>query len=224
MRLILVRHGEPNYQLDCLTETGKVQAQAAAKRLQEEKIDAFYSSTCGRAFETAQAAAALYGMEVHELPFMREISWWSGEERAFNGHPWKQTDELVREGYDLMSPDWKEHPYFKDSVVLQSYARVVDGLDPWLAELGYEREGSSYRCTKEQHGNIALFSHGGSSSVVLAHLLNLTFPYVCAMIRPNFTTITILHFRSAPGELVLPRIELLNDARHIRMTEPTYNN
>ncbi len=34
MRIIFVRHGEPNYELDCLTETGKKQAEAAARRLE----------------------------------------------------------------------------------------------------------------------------------------------------------------------------------------------
>ena len=30
MRIIFVRHGEPDYKRDCLTETGKAQAAAAA--------------------------------------------------------------------------------------------------------------------------------------------------------------------------------------------------
>ena len=33
MRLIFVRHGEPDYQKDCLTETGRIQAELAADRL-----------------------------------------------------------------------------------------------------------------------------------------------------------------------------------------------
>ena len=53
MRIIFVRHGHPNYQLDCLTPLGKKQAEAAAKRLHEEKIDLVCASTKGRAMETA---------------------------------------------------------------------------------------------------------------------------------------------------------------------------
>ena len=33
MRIIFVRHGEPDYVRDCLTDTGKEQAAAAAERL-----------------------------------------------------------------------------------------------------------------------------------------------------------------------------------------------
>ena len=32
MRIIFVRHGEPDYEHDCLTETGKLQAVDAAER------------------------------------------------------------------------------------------------------------------------------------------------------------------------------------------------
>ena len=38
MRIIFVRHGEPDYARDCLTEAGRRQAAAAAERLAEEGI------------------------------------------------------------------------------------------------------------------------------------------------------------------------------------------
>ena len=56
MRILFVRHGHPNYELDCLTELGKKQAEAAALRLKDEGIEEIYASTCGRAFETAVTA------------------------------------------------------------------------------------------------------------------------------------------------------------------------
>ena len=39
MRLLFVRHGHPNYELDCLTDLGHLQAEAAAERLMKENID-----------------------------------------------------------------------------------------------------------------------------------------------------------------------------------------
>ena len=35
MRIVFVRHGEPDYAHDCLTERGRIQAQAAAERIAE---------------------------------------------------------------------------------------------------------------------------------------------------------------------------------------------
>ena len=53
MRIIFVRHGEPDYQRDCLTETGREQAAAAAERLAGEGIVEIYASPCGLARQTA---------------------------------------------------------------------------------------------------------------------------------------------------------------------------
>ena len=39
MKIIFVRHGHPDYMKDCLTELGHPQAEAAAERLKNEKID-----------------------------------------------------------------------------------------------------------------------------------------------------------------------------------------
>ena len=39
MRIIFVRHGEPDYEHDCLTDRGLVQAEAAAARLEGEGIE-----------------------------------------------------------------------------------------------------------------------------------------------------------------------------------------
>ena len=44
MRLILVRHGDPDYDKDCLTELGHRQADIVAQRLLEEGIEEIYSS------------------------------------------------------------------------------------------------------------------------------------------------------------------------------------
>ena len=49
MRLILVRHGDPNYELDCLTELGHEQAKVVAQRLMEEGIEKIFCSPQGRA-------------------------------------------------------------------------------------------------------------------------------------------------------------------------------
>ena len=39
MRIVFVRHGEPDYEHDCLTPAGREQALAAAERLKEENIE-----------------------------------------------------------------------------------------------------------------------------------------------------------------------------------------
>ena len=53
MRILIIRHAEPDYTTDTLTEKGKREALLLSERLSRLPIRAFYVSTMGRARETA---------------------------------------------------------------------------------------------------------------------------------------------------------------------------
>ena len=220
MRIIFVRHGEPDYANDCLTDIGRVQAEQAARRLMDEHIEGIWSSPLGRAAETAKAASAVLGLPVQTLPFMREVHWGSmdGTPIYAGGHPWEIVDEMARQGTDLNCPDWRESPFFSSNRVTECVDEVEKGIDEWLASFGYIREGAYYRHTVEEetHRTVALFSHGGSSCAAIGHILNLPFPYACALLHFEFTGITVLRLDRKPGPCTLPCLELANDGRHIR--------
>jgi len=220
MRIIFVRHGEPDYERDCLTPLGKTQARAAAERLGEEGIRAVFSSPLGRALETARYTADRLGLPVQTLPFMRELQWGSADGAPLfaDGHPWDIADELARTGWDLTRTDWPEHPYFRRNLVTASSAFVARETDGWLETLGYRREGCAYRCCRadDAQDTVALFCHGGSSSAALAQIFRLPFPYLCAALHLSFTGIFIARFSRQPGSLGQPIVELAGDGRHIR--------
>ena len=62
MRLLFIRHGDPDYDHDCLTPLGQREAALTADRLASLPIDEVYVSPLGRAQETAQATLAKNGM------------------------------------------------------------------------------------------------------------------------------------------------------------------
>lgn len=217
MRLLLVRHGHPNYELDCLTPLGHLQAEAAAERLMREHIDLFFTSTCGRAVETAEHTASRYGMNVTQLPFMREVTWgYNGIPNDPAGHPWNLVDNMILEGKALGNADWREVLPFSGNSICANVDLIASEFDQWMETLGYIREGDYYRAGENTAKTVALFSHGGSSNAVLAHVLNLPFPYVIQVFRADFTSITALNFPDTPGELVMPVLELVNDCAHIK--------
>jgi len=229
MRIIFVRHGHPNYVNDCLTPLGHKHAAAAAERLKDEGITEIYSSTCGRAYETAGYVAKKYGLPIVECEFMREISWGSVDNGPLflDGHPWGTVDNMMAKGESILSPNWaKEEPFVRNKMV--GYVEnIAVALDEWLETLGYKREGLYYRVAdKNAVGvggsridtakTIAAFGHGGAGSAIFSHLFNLPYPFVCTTINQDYTGITIVEFPDTSGALVKPRFEIMNDARHIR--------
>ena len=215
MRIIFVRHGEPNYEKDCLTETGKKQAAAAAIRLEREGIEEIYASPQGRASQTAAYTAERLGLPVRTLDYMHEISW-GGPGIPQEGHPWTLSDWMIsREDFDFYREDWRQHPYFKGNAAVRYLDEISVKFDAFLREQGYRHEGTRYYCETDRQKTIALFSHGGSGACVLSHLLALPFPYVCTVMPYEFTSVIILEFPVRKDEYVHPRIELFNDAAHI---------
>lgn len=229
MRIIFVRHGHPNYELDCLTELGNLHAAAAAERLADEGIEAIYSSTCGRAYETAGHVARKLGLDIVKCDFMREISWGSsdGSPIDFKGHPWDTVDHMVAKDASILERDWAIKAPFANNKLVQDVQRIAEATDVWLEGLGYKREGKYYRAcgVNSMPRTVAAFGHGGASAAILSHIFNLPFPFVCSVMGPNYTGITVVSFPDDKDCLVSPRFEIMNDSRHIEglTVENVYN-
>ncbi len=231
MNLLLVRHGHPDYEHDCLTELGHTHAALCAQRLKNTKIDEIYSSSCGRAFETAMHTAELKNMNVTKLDFMREIGSGpkEGEERkAYEALPLEKRKEVFREEYSVWVQAKKtvaenakldfSAPRFARNCVYESVSRVKNGLDEWLKYLGYKREGDYYRVLKENNDTVALFGHGGSFSVLISRLFNIPFEQCIAMLHIDYTAISEIAFEGEYDSLIYPKLKLFGDASHTEAT------
>ena len=224
MRILFIRHGEPDYAKDDLTDTGVRQAELLAQRLKDEGIEEIWSSPLGRAQRTARISSEVLKLPVQTLECMREIKWGSadGNQIFADGHPWDISDEMAHQGMDLTSTDWQTNRFFINNLAVSSVNAVESGLDEWLSEFGYKRQGLYYGHDVEEddHKTVALFCHGGSSSAAIAHMMNLQFPYVCAMLHMEFTGITIVRLDKKTGKCTLPCLELVNDAKHLCQLNP----
>lgn len=215
MRIIFVRHGHPDYVKDCLTELGHPQAEAAAERLKNEKIDKIFSSSCGRAVETAEHIASRHALLVEQLDFMRELDWgWTGSDDCV--HPWQLANEWVENGKDIMNPNWEKDPDCAGHKIVTNIHKKEAAFDEWLKSFGFYREGNYYRVVRENNDTVMLVSHGGASSVALAHLFNLPFLFVCRAVGCDYTGITIVTLEGSEGSLAAPIFKTVNDSRHIK--------
>ena len=219
MRIVFVRHGYPNYASDCLTEVGHKQAEAVAIRLADEPFTHIYSSTCGRAVETAGHIAQKHDVPVESFDFMREIKWGpiEGDELPHqNGYPWVVAADMVAKGQDVLNRNWMQEEPFVNNKVKFLVENIGQEFDKLLAQHGYTREGDYYRVTKENDETIAMVSHGGASCAAISHLLSLPFPFVCQAFRFRLTSVSVLSLTGVEGRLIGPRVELLDDVQHIK--------
>ena len=236
MRLLLIRHGDPDYSHDCLTPLGHVQAQAAAERLKKKKIVSVFSSTMGRAMETAEYTGKALDLPVIGVDFVREINGNPRDQAEFEAYcripmeerrvlwreeysPWSQGHKTVQAGLPLNC----EAPRFARNACVDHFARVASGLDEWLVGLGYVREGLYYRVTRSNDDTVALFGHGGSFGGILGHLLNIAPEAASMSFGFSLTGISEIKFSGAVGELTQPTLSMLNDAKHIENCEITYD-
>ena len=217
MKIIFVRHGHPNYEKDCLTDLGHIQADAVTKRLGEYDIQEVYSSSCGRAFETAYHIAESRKLEVHRCEFMRETKWGSidGTPIYMKGHPWNIVDDLIAKGQNVPTYNFENSVQFSNNKLIEKINDVICGFDEWIAKLGFKREGLYYRVCRENKDTVTMVSHGGSSTAVFAHIFNIPYPILCTVLRLNLTSVSIISFEGEKGSLISPKIEILNDYRHI---------
>ena len=228
MKLVFVRHGDPNYIDNCLTPLGHRQAEALARRLEACGTDfaAIYSSKYGRAVETAEHSAKRLHKDVIILDFIHEISYgltgMPPEERD-RYSPWIAPVELVRNGIPLVNYDPENFWAYKDTRLEETTKRVREGFDAWLEELGFSREGEWYRCSRENNDTLLIFAHGGSISCILGHIMSVNVLAACVYLRLNCTGISEVEFRSRPGKLIIPLIWSVNDHAHLEdaaYTEP----
>ncbi len=176
MRILIVRHGEPDYVHDTLTEKGIREAKLLANRLSKEDIKAFYVSPLGRAQKTASYTLEKMGHTAETKEWLKEFD--SRIQRpdvspeyceAWDWHPedWTQYEEF----FDISK--WGENPIMKKGKVKERYEWVTSHLDALLAEYGYEYNGRYYNVRKENHDTIVFFCHFGLECVLLSHLLGL---------------------------------------------------
>ena len=73
MKLIIIRHGDPDYSIDSLTATGWKEAELLSHRLSKMDVTAFYCSPLGRAKDTAKPTLEKMGREATVLDWLREF-------------------------------------------------------------------------------------------------------------------------------------------------------
>lgn len=175
MRILIIRHGDPNYEIDGLTEKGQKEAELLAMHLEKEKIDAIYSSPLGRARMTALPTAKIKGLEINCCDWLREFEYVKVAlpYREKPKSPWDFLPEFLNEHPEIYDRnEWREVDFIKKSNYEKEHDTVISEFDKLLERHGYKRNGVIYDAVKSNHDTIAIFCHHGLGSLLVAHLLN----------------------------------------------------
>ena len=176
MKLLIVRHGDPDYSIDSLTETGWKEAALLVSRLSKLDVAAFYVSPLGRAKDTASLTLKAMGREAEECPWLREFSasickpYEENKGGVWDWYPAEWTKEKRYFDRDA----WMEPEAMADSDVREQWQWVTENFDALLARHGYVRDGEVYRAERANEDTIVFFCHFGLECVLLSHLLHIS--------------------------------------------------
>lgn len=188
-----MRHGLPErVELEggradpALSPLGRIQSERVADWLAVERIDAVYSSTMRRAYETAEPFARRADLPIHREEGIVE----------FDRHTSRYVplEELKAEDYAA----WRafvDGGYSEGVDIHQFHATVVNALERLIAAHGGAR--------------IAVFCHGGVINVWTAHVLGLT---PSLFFEPRYTSIH-RYLCARTGER---NVVSLNETGHLR--------
>ncbi len=230
MLLYYIRHGDPIYNPDSLTEKGEAQAQALSKRLCLTGLDKIYASTSNRAYQTALPTANALGLEVERVDFANEshahkyfaVPCEDGKRRwAFGQKKFK--DLFISKEVYALGDEWYTHPElcgcgFGDGV--NFFTREIDGF---MRMLGYEhdRDTHTYRSLRENNDKVALFAHEGMGGIFLSLLLDIPYPLFVTHTQLGHTGVCVIEFDPKGDEIIPRMLQFSNDSHLYKEGIPT---
>ena len=231
MILYYIRHGDPIYDPDSLTELGHNQAEALAKRFAVYGLDEVYASPSTRAMQTAQPTCETLGLQMKICDWADERLAW--EDTFITGKDgnklWCFADKEMAEkfndkGVRLLGTEWYKHECFANYPFEKGMKRIADAVDGFLLSLGYkhDRENCCYTKVGKSPEKVALFAHGGAGVMTLSSLLDIPYPmFATRFAQLTHTGVVSIGFGTAAGEdgKIYPQVFHYSNDSHLYKEE-----
>lgn len=218
MQILIVRHGDPDYSIDSLTEKGWREAKYLSEKLSNMKIDEFFVSPLGRAKDTASFTLEKTGKEAIEYEWLREFSSKINrpdrEERQSISWDWLPQD-WTREPLFFDKDHWFEQEIFAEGKVKEEYDWVIENFDKVLEEHGYKRENNYYRVLEANEKVLCFICHFGLECVLLSHLLNISPMQLWHGFCAAPTSVTTLTTEERREKIAYFRMSAFGDISHL---------
>ena len=221
-----VRHGEPIYDPDSLTEYGEEQAKALGKRFALYGLDEIYSSPSSRAFQTAQATCDVLGETPTILDWTNEGLAWNEFTIVRNGcRTWLFHDseyyEKFRSGkMQALGENWVNSDEYLQTFAKKGKERIDKEVDEFFLRLGFkhDREKGGFEVVQPNEKRVALFAHQGFGLAFLSSLMDIPYPAFCTKFDMGHSGVTAIHFENKNG-FSYPKILQLSNDSHLYKEE-----
>lgn len=226
MLLFIVRHGDPIYNPDSLTEKGHAQARALTDRFAVHGLDRVYSSPLIRAQQTAQPTCERLGIEYTIEEWTSEGLAWNDLSVDFGGRrTWvfaQQNTNFKNDDTINVTSGWTDIEAFKNFDLKKGLERIGAASDEFLARQGYRRDGAKYIIERPNDDRVAVFCHQGFGLTWLSHLLMIPPHIFWATFDITHSAVTVLQFANNSNGITSPKCLCLSDMSHILRTELPY--
>ena len=221
MKLIFIRHGEPDFSVDSLTEKGWREAEYLSERVSGWTITDLYCSPLGRAKDTASLTLKKMNREAKICDWLREID--CRITNPASGEPsvaWDMLPDYLNEHAELFEREkWRQNPDMQTGNLNDYVDYVTEGLDQLLEQYGYHRAGLRYLTTANTHRDavVVCFCHFGTACAAVAHLLNLAPHQLWQGCYLAPTSVTVLGTEERIEGEAYFRCQVLGDTSHLKV-------
>ncbi len=218
MKLIFIRHGDPDYVKDSLTEKGWREAELLSGRVKDWNVKEFYCSPLGRAQDTAFLTLNKVGRKAVTYDWLQEFYYrvtdeQTGQERI----AWDFMPNYFCSHDGLHNKDeWFKTAVMSSGDIEKHYSEVKQGIDGLLASYGYvRREDGVYAVKEHNDDNLVFFCHFGITALLTGYLTGIAAPALWQGFFMAPTSITVLGSEERlPGEAAF-RVQVFGDYRHL---------
>ena len=217
MRILLIRHGEPDYTTDTLTPTGRREAELLSRRMAAYHIRDYYVSPLGRARETAEYTLRAAGREAEILPWLAEFrARYYDAEAGYERICWDLKPRVWTAHPELADPEnWADSPVYAGGNAREVWEETRSGVDALMSRYGFRRDGAVWLSEHNCRDTIALFCHFGISMAVLACLQGCSpVPLWHRMMTLTSSLTEVVTEERIPGEVFF-RVTRLGDISHL---------
>lgn len=227
MKIIIIRHGEPDNPNKTLTKKGFEEVSALAEYYKNEHFDEVYYSPLPRAKITANALLKDRDVQSFEVEWLEEfhhhVNIPGCENKVLN---WDFKPNFFVNNEEFYNNElYLETEVMKSGNVKEFYQMVVSEFDKVLEKNGYKRNGRYYNVVNENRKTIVFVCHLAVMSVLLSHLMGIPYVLLAQMFCCAPSGVTVLNTEEREEGIAQFRCLRYGDITHLltKGQEPSFH-